>query len=108
MNFLTLTLICSFLFFSCSSTKKTSKSGGTYYYQNKKTRSVEYVGTTNNFERRNMEHKRDNHYYTNDNHKYVKIPMPGASIEDRYQAEKDLISLLKPKANKVKGGNGPR
>lgn len=96
------------LFYSFLVCAKRKSSGGVYVYSNKQTGRAEYVGTTNNFDRRHKEHVRENHYYTNNKYDYTTYEMNKSTIEQRYQAERDLIKELNPKANKSKGGNGPR
>lgn len=97
-------LVVIFVLFALAEAKRAS--GGVYVYTNKKTGAAEYAGKTNNFDRRHREHVRAGHYYAD--HVYNTIPMPWATTEQMYQMERDLIGILNPRANKVKGGNGPR
>lgn len=80
---------------------------GVYSYSNKKTGKSHYVGMTNNFDRRDREHKAYHDYYTSSNYKFEKMNMPGASRKQMYQEEKRQIKNKHPVANKYSGGNGP-
>jgi len=81
---------------------------GVYTYVNKKTDIAHYVGMTNNFDRRDKEHKAADAYYTSSKYRLEKTNMPGATREQMYQEEKRQIKDKKPIANIYAGGNGPR
>jgi len=81
---------------------------GVYTYVDKKTKEAQYVGMTNDFDRRDKEHKAANDYYASSNYILQKTNMPGASREEMYREEKRQIKDKHPVANKYSGGNGPR
>lgn len=59
-----LLLIC--LIISCQA------NGGIYFYRNKYTNKVAYVGKTNNFVRRHKEHTRNNRFFANEKYRMDK------------------------------------
>ena len=81
---------------------------GVYSYVDKKTGKTHYVGMTNDFDRRDKEHKSAKHYYASSKYELQKINMPGVSRNKMYEEEKRQIKNKKPVANKYAGGNGPK
>jgi uncharacterized protein YxeA len=71
--------------------------GGVYFYRNRKTNRVHYVGKTNNFARRNKEHKRDRRYFSG-----AKYRMDKFYTDNRDNIEKYYINRYNPPANKIK------
>lgn len=81
---------------------------GVYLYIDKKTGKTHYVGMTNDFDRRDKEHKTAKHYYSSSKYEFKKINMPGVSRNKMYDEEKRQIKNKNPIANKSSGGNGPK
>ena len=84
-----------------------------YGCTNKKTNSLDYVGITNDFDRRMKEHNDDNKIYSNPTtHSCEIIDDNIMNSERAYQREKELIKICKDcgqcSFNLNGGGGGPR
>jgi hypothetical protein len=97
--------VITFLLVLDSFAKSSKPVGGTYLYV--KNGRNQYVGATNDLNRRNTEHKRYD-AYAKGNFQYIKNSMPGATANERYKQEKKDILKYKPIHNKYAGGNCSR
>lgn len=84
-----------------------------YKCTNKYSKTIDYIGVTNDFNRRMGEHRDDDKIYANPNtHLCEIIDDTKMSAEQAYQREKDLIKLCKSSGECVynlnAGGGGPR
>jgi len=84
-----------------------------YGCTNKKTTTLDYIGVTNDFNRRMQEHRNDGKIYANTNTHLCEIINDNImSYEQAYQQEKQLIALCKFLGqcdyNLNIGGGGPR
>lgn len=74
--------------------------GGVYYYVHKKTEIIEYIGQTDNFERRHKQHTYDRRHFANlDEFDLKTYHMPGSTKCDRLEIEIQEIKKYEPPAN---------
>jgi predicted GIY-YIG superfamily endonuclease len=84
-----------------------------YRCVNIKSGTVDYIGVTNDFNRRMQEHRNDDKFYANQNTHFCEIiNNSGLSAEQAYQQEIELIKICKSAGQCVynlnSGGGGPR
>ena len=88
------------------SRKEPSEKPGEYYFRNKTTKKVDYVGETNNLKRRKKEHTDSGKLDQNEHWFESKEADGRSSSRTRREHEKSKIDRHKPRLNMRRGGGG--
>lgn len=116
IGFFQINFICVLIFLVLeivfSRTKRRSKGQGIYEIIQKDNREVVYIGKTNNFGRREYEHRKSKYSIDTYDFRINKLMNDDTPVEQIYTEEKQLIIKCKEegfcKHNKRAGGGGPR
>ena len=80
---------------------------GIYRWRNKKTDTIDYIGETNDLQRRMLEHERSDKPVNRQTHDFEWKQADGRfSYEKRREHERDKIAQKQPPLNRVGGGGG--
>ena len=81
---------------------------GTYRHVDKKTKTIVYVGQSNDLRVRQQQHARSGRLDTATHAVQYRVARPDATKDDLCRTEQCHIERHKPIGNKTKGGNGRR